>query len=81
MIALPLSVLLPYLTYILTGNGRNGIQRPELNQELINSLHIYAGVYNFILVSVMLHALDATPLASLSHQQTINRTEVVLFFH
>lgn len=66
MISLSLLMPPPYLTYILICYEGDGIQCPELNQELINSPHIYAVAQNFILVSAALRGpLDAALLANL----------------
>lgn len=88
MISLSLSVLPPYLTYILIGCERDGIQCPELNNEVVNSPHIYAEAQNFISVRAMLRGpLDTPPLANLilepitkSYSKTTER-RFVLFFH
>ena len=65
MISLSLGEPPPYLTYILIGYEGDGKQCPELNQELINSPHIYAAAQDFILVSVTLQGpLDAALLAN-----------------
>jgi len=43
-----LSALPPYLTYIPTGQEKDSLQRPDLNEELINSSCIYGGWKDFV---------------------------------
>lgn len=66
MISLSLSVPPPYLTYILIGYKTEGMQCPELNRELINSPHIYAGLFIF-----MRGALRAALLQTSSFSQQL----------
>lgn len=73
MISLSLLALPPYLTYILIGYGRGSERWPELNQELINSLHVYV---SFILAP---SPLDGVSLVSLFYLLHLQRQQQRLF--